>query len=166
MVVMAPEHSSATRLQWTGNHGTGTSSYRDYGRDHQVSAPDKHVIEGSSDRVFRGDPSRWNPEELLTAALSQCHLLAYLHLCATNGVVVIGYTDEASGTMRTHDGTGEFTEVVLRPRVEVAGAAMIEPALRLHDDAHAACFIARSVAFPVRHEPQAVVAGCAASQQP
>ncbi|CAN5291062.1 hypothetical protein BH24ACT12_BH24ACT12_05740 [soil metagenome] len=109
-----------------------------------------------ADRAFRGDCARWNPEEMLVAALSQCHLLAYLHLCATHGVVVVGYTDDASGSMQTHDGTGEFTEVVLRPRVEVSDATMIEKAQRLHDDAHGACFIARSVVFPVRHQPHAV----------
>ncbi len=156
MVPMAPEHLFATQLRWTGNRGTGTSSYVDYDRAHEVSAEGKHVIEGSADRAFRGDCARWNPEEMLVASLSQCHLLAYLHLCATHGVVVVGYTDDASGSMQTHDGTGEFTEVVLRPRVEVSDATMIEKAQRLHDDAHGACFIARSVVFPVRHQPHAV----------
>jgi len=155
---MTSEHRFATHLRWTGNRGTGTSSYRDYDRAHEVGAEGKPVIEASSDRAFRGDATRWNPEEMLVAALSQCHLLAYLHLCATHGVVVVAYADDASGSLHTHDGTGEFTEVVLRPRVQVADGAMIEAAQRLHDDAHAACFIARSVAFRVRHEPQAALA--------
>nr|CAA9315241.1 MAG: OsmC/Ohr family protein [uncultured Nocardioidaceae bacterium] len=150
---MTSEHSYATCVRWTGNRGTGTSSYRDYGREHEVSAGERPVLLGSSDPAFRGDASRWSPEDLLVVALSQCHMLAYLHLCAVNGVVVQSYTDEATGTMRTHDGTGEFTEVTLHPRVVVAEASMSERAQRLHDDAHAACFIARSVSFPVRHDP-------------
>jgi organic hydroperoxide reductase OsmC/OhrA len=151
---MTADHSYATSLSWTGNRGSGTSGYRDYGRDLEVTSGDKPVLLGSSDPTFRGDADRWNPEELLVVALSQCHLLAYLHLCAVNGVVVQSYADEASGTMRTYDGVGEFVEVTLRPRVTVADEAMVEAALKLHDDAHEACFIARSVSFPVSHEPQ------------
>ena len=150
---MANQHRYATSLRWTGNRGTGTSSYRDYGREHEVSAGDRPVLLGSSDPAFRGDASRWSPEDLLVVALSQCHMLAYLHLCAVNDVVVQSYTDEATGTMRTYDGTGEFTEVTLHPRVTVADEPMCERAQQLHEDAHAACFIARSVNFTVRHEP-------------
>ena len=151
---MPTEHSYATSVTWTGNRGTGTSSYREYGRDHEVTATGKPVLLGSADAAFRGDAERWNPEELLVAALSQCHMLAYLHLCAVSGVVVLSYADEASGTMRTSGGAGEFVRVTLRPVVAVADAAMVETAMRLHHDAHSACFIARSVNFPVTHEPQ------------
>lgn len=147
-------HRYQIRLDWTGNRGTGTSGYRDYDRRHEVSAAGKPVIAGSSDPSFRGEAERWNPEELLVAALAQCHLLAFLHLAADSGVVVTGYTDEARGSMRLNrDGSGEFTEVVLQPRVLVSAAEMVEPAQRLHERAHSLCFIARSVNFPVRHEP-------------
>jgi organic hydroperoxide reductase OsmC/OhrA len=156
---MSSDHRYAASLNWTGNRGSGTSGYRAYGREHEVSAGDKPVLLGSSDAAFRGDAGRWNPEELLVVALSQCHLLAYLHLCAVNGVVVQSYADEATGTMRTHDGVGEFVEVTLRPRVRVADQAMAEAALKLHDDAHGACFIARSVNFPVSHEPKVTIDG-------
>jgi len=156
---MTAHHRYATSLRWTGNRGSGTSSYRDYGREHEVASGDKPTLLGSSDPTFRGDAARWNPEELLVVALAQCHLLAYLHLCAVNGVVVQSYADDASGTMRTHDGLGEFVEVTLRPRVTVADEAMVEAAGKLHDDAHQACFIARSVNFPVSHEPQVAVDG-------
>ena len=109
---------------------------------------------GSSDPAFRGDPARWNPEQLLTAALSQCHMLWYLHLCAVDGVVVTGYRDDAVGTMTEDaDGSGRFTEVVLRPQVTVRSPDMIGEAARVHRDAHEMCFIARSVNFPVRHQP-------------
>ena len=153
------DHRYEVRLRWTGDRGTGTSAYTAYGRDHVVSAAGKPDLPGSSDRVFRGDADRWNPEELLVAALSQCHLLAYLHECVKAGVVVTGYTDAPSGTMQTDaEGGGHFTEVTLRPAVTVADPAMAEQAQALHDEAHHHCFIASSVNFPVRHQPSVQVA--------
>jgi organic hydroperoxide reductase OsmC/OhrA len=145
-------------MTWTGNRGTGTSGYRDYGRDHEIAADGRPAIEGSSDPVFRGDKTRWNPELELVAALSQCHMLSYLHVCVTAGIVVTAYDDAPSGLMaETEDGGGHFTEVVLRPRVTVADAAMAEKAMTLHEDASEKCFIASSVNFPVRHEPSVTV---------
>lgn len=152
---MAPSHTYAITTTWTGNRGEGTSSYRAYGRDHDLAADGRPTLPASADLMFRGDPERWNPELLLVAALSDCHLLAYLHLCATNGVVVTGYRDEAVGTMEQSGDGGHFTEVVLRPVVTVASDAMINRANALHEDAHASCFIASSVNFPVRTEPTA-----------
>jgi organic hydroperoxide reductase OsmC/OhrA len=147
-------HSYAVRVTWTGNQGSGTSGYRDYSRDHDVSADGPPAIAGSYDTAFRGDRARWNPEQELTAALSQCHMLWYLHLCALAGVTVLAYTDQATGTMEeSADGSGRFTEVVLRPRVTVAAQGMAGTARRLHADASAKCFIANSVNFPVKHEP-------------
>ncbi len=153
------DHHYEARLRWTGNRGTGTSAYTAYGRDHVVSLPGKPDLPGSSDRVFRGDADRWNPEELLVAALSQCHLLAYLHECVKAGVVVTEYTDAAFGTMQTNaEGGGHFTEVALLPVVTVAEPDMAERAQVLHDEAHHHCFIASSVNFPVRHQPSVKVA--------
>ena len=147
-------HHYGLTVSWTGNQGSGTSSYRDYGRDHLVAAGGRPAIEGSADAVFHGDKTRWNPELELLAALSQCHMLSYLHVCAAGGVVVTSYEDAPAATMaETMDGGGHFTEVVLRPRVTVALADMTEAALRLHHEASAKCFIASSVNFPVRHEP-------------
>jgi organic hydroperoxide reductase OsmC/OhrA len=147
-------HRYAVTVTWTGNRGGGTSGYRDYDRDHDIAAAGRPVIAGSSDPLFRGDPARWNPELELVAALSQCHMLWYLHLCAEAGVVVTSYADEADGAMTEDgDGGGQFTEVVLRPRVTVESARMTEAAAGLHKQASARCFIARSVNFPVRHEP-------------
>ncbi|MGW4408129.1 OsmC family protein [Nonomuraea sp. NPDC004702] len=150
---MTRHHTYTTTVTWTGNRGTGTSGYRDYDRDHDLSAEGRRVIAGSSDPAFRGDPARWNPEQLLVGSLSQCHMLWYLHLCAEAGVVVTGYTDHAAGTMAESGAGGHFTEVALRPEVTVAAPEMVETAARLHEDAHKACFIAASVNFPVRHEP-------------
>lgn len=151
------EHHYALEIEWTGNRGTGTSDYKAYERDHVVRAPGKSVIEGSSDRSFRGDPDRWNPEELLLAALSQCHMLSYLHEAATHGVVVESYVDAATGTMeQTHDGGGRFTTVTLRPRVTIS-AGDLALAVELHHPASVKCFIAASVNFPVIHEPEVVL---------
>jgi organic hydroperoxide reductase OsmC/OhrA len=142
------------QITWTGNRGSGTSSYRAYSRSHEIHADGKPVIAGSSDPVFRGDPTRYNPEEMLVAALSACHMLWYLHLCADAGIIVEAYTDEPIGTMiETEDGGGHFTGVTLRPRVTVQSGADLERAAELHDQAHHLCFIANSVNFPVRCEP-------------
>ena len=151
---MAREHRYRVRLDWTGNEGSGTASYRTYSRSHILSGEGKPDIEGSSDPHFRGDPSRWNPEELLVGALSSCHQLAYLHMCATAGIVVTAYEDDAEGVMvEEPGGAGQLSSVVLRPRVTVAAGADVEKANTLHHEAHAVCFIARSVNFPVTNEP-------------
>jgi len=148
------EHTYAVTVVWTGNLGQGTSGYRGFSRDHEISAGGKPTLAGSADPAFRGDATRYNPEDLLVASLSACHMLWYLHLCAEAGIVVRGYRDQASGAMlQTPDGGGRFTEVVLRPEVvidEGGGAALAE---RLHERAHALCFIASSVNFPVRCAP-------------
>ena len=155
---MARQHRYKVGLEWTGNAGEGTASYRAYGRSHVLSGEGKADIAGSSDPHFRGDPSRWNPEELLVAALSACHQLAYLHLCAVAGIVVTAYEDEAEGTMEeTAGGAGQFSTVVLRPKVTIAPGGNVEKAKALHHDAHSVCFIARSVNFPVTHEPTIVM---------
>ena len=146
-------HGYALTTTWTGNRGTGTSGYRDYARDVTISITGKPDLLASSDKPFRGDPSRWNPEDLLLAALSECHLLSYLHACVTAGVVVLEYRDDARGTMvEDGRGGGAFTEVVLRPVVTVADESMVPAARDAHTQAHEWCFIANSVSFPVRHE--------------
>lgn len=153
------QHGYAITVSWTGNRGEGTSTYRSYGRDHVLRAEGKrHSIDGSADRTFHGDADRWNPEELVIAALAQCHMLSYLHVAADAGVVVVDYVDAASGTLHTRaDGSGALTEAVLRPVVTIRGG---DPAAAdaLHARAAELCFIANSVSFPVRHEPRTVVA--------
>ena len=151
-------HHYLTQLNWTGNMGRGTSGYTAYKRDYTISAGGKAEIAGSSDPAFRGDTTRYNPEELLVASLSSCHMLWYLHLCAEAGVIVTAYTDAAEGTMaETPEGSGHFTEVVLKPMVTVADAAMVETANQLHAKANKMCFIANSCNFPVHHKPACTV---------
>lgn len=152
-------HHYEVSLAWSGNRGSGTSGYKDYGRDHIVSAPGKNPIEGSADKTFFGDVDRWNPEELLIAALSQCHMLSFLHVAADAGVVVVGYTDHASGTLEVNsEGGGRMTEVRLAPEVEIVGE-LPESMDALHHRASELCFIANSVNFPVTHHPSVRVTG-------
>ncbi|GAB2673343.1 OsmC family protein [Saccharopolyspora gloriosae] len=157
---MPNTHAYTATVTWTGNTGGGTTSYRDFSRDHVVEVAGKPRVEASADPAFRGDPARLNPEDLLVASLSECHLLTYLSLCSNSGVVVLSYQDEVRGTMaESVGGGGRFTEVVLRPKVTVADESMLAKAERLHELAHRNCFIANSVNFPVRHEPQITVVG-------
>jgi organic hydroperoxide reductase OsmC/OhrA len=147
-------HAYEVRVAWTGNQGSGTSSYRAYSRSHQIVAPGKPMIAGSSDPKFRGDAARWNPEELLVASLSACHQLWYLHLCADAGIVVQAYRDDAVGVMvEQPDGAGQFESVTLRPHVTLSQRSDEATARRLHDEAARMCFVARSVSFRVAHEP-------------
>jgi organic hydroperoxide reductase OsmC/OhrA len=158
--VRAPRpHNYEISVRWTGNRGSGTRDHRSYDRAHEVAAAGPPVIMGSSDPAFRGDKAGWNPEQLLVVSLSQCHMLWYLHLAADAGVTVVAYRDDAAGTMvEEPDGSGRFTEVVLRPHVTVAEPAMVATAESLHGRIGDLCFIARSVNFPVRHQPVTDVA--------
>ena len=153
------QHTYEVQIDWTGNDGEGTKSYRNYRRDHIIAAPGKPPIPGSSDPNFRGDRSRYNPEDLLVASLSACHMLWYLHLCTLNHVTVVDYRDVASGVMRENeDGSGEFIRVLLKPVVTISGADDISKALALHHEANQLCFIARSVKFPVELAPEILAA--------
>lgn len=146
-------------LTWTGNTGSGTSGVRDFSRSHAVEVPGKPTLHMSADIPFRGDADRWNPEELLLAALSGCHMLSYLWLAAQNGVVVAAYTDHPSATLTLHrDGGGEMESATLQPAVTVLDERHRELALNMHEEAARLCFIARSVNFPVRHQPSVTVA--------
>ena len=156
---MDHRHHYAISVEWTGNRGSGTSGYRAYGRDLVIRGDGKlHELSASADPAFFGDPERWNPEELLLAALAQCHMLSYLYAASRRGVVVVAYTDDARGSIeQTPDGGGHFTEAVLRPVVTIASGDPAE-AMAAHAEAAELCFIASSVNFPVRHEPQLLFA--------
>lgn len=155
---MNRKHTYRVDVAWTGNRGSGTSGYRDYARDHVVRIDGKPDLAGSSDAAFHGDATRHNPEDMLMAALSACHMLAYLHMATVAGVVVTAYADAAEGTMVTEGNSGHFDEVVLHPIVTIRADSDRDKALAAHEDAHHACFIANSVNFPVRCEPRIVVA--------
>jgi organic hydroperoxide reductase OsmC/OhrA len=151
---MGALHTYAIDVTWTGAGDDGTASYTSYGRDHEVLMEGRPVLLASADPAFRGDADRYSPEDLFVASLAQCHMLWALHMAARVGVVVVGYADRATGTMRVESaGAGQFTEVTLRPRLTVRGDVDEDVVRKIHDDAHAHCFIARSVNFPVRHAP-------------
>jgi organic hydroperoxide reductase OsmC/OhrA len=148
------EHRYRSTVVWTGNTGEGTASYKTYARAHVISAAGKADIAGSSDASFRGDASRWNPEDMLVASASTCHMLWYLHLCAVNGVVVLDYRDEPEGLMiEEADGSGAFARIVLRPQVKLSAASSEERARALHHEAHKMCFVANSLKCEITTEP-------------
>ena len=155
---MSKEHIYKARINWTGNTGEGTSRYAAYSRAHEISGDGgKDIIRASAAAVYRGEASSYNPEELVVAAIAGCHLLWYLHLCADAGVVVVDYTDEASGKLvETDDGNGKFAEVTIYPRVTVTNNSDADLAFELHEKAHEFCFIANSMNFPVRFKPTIV----------
>ncbi len=151
---MSGTHHYELTVTWTGNKGPGTSGYRAYDRSHTISMNGKPTLLGSSDPAFMGDQTRYSPEDMLVASLAACHMLWYLHVCADAGIVIKTYSDQAAGVMvESKDGNGHFKEVHLYPVVTVTESAMIEKANELHDKAHAFCFIANSVNFPVHHHP-------------
>ena len=148
------QHNYELQVAWTGNTGEGTKTYRSYSRNYTITAAGKPEILGSSDPSFRGDPSRYNPEDLLVASLSACHMLSYLHLCAVNHITVLDYRDAALGLMEENSvGSAQFTHVTLRPTVTIAPDDDSDKAQALHAQAHHSCFIARSVNFPVDVAP-------------
>ncbi len=155
---MTDLHTYNVTITWTGNLGTGTTGYKHYSRDFALEAEGKPAIAGTADTVFHGTPGRWNPEEMLVAALSSCHKLSYLHLCAVNGIVVTAYKDHAQGFMRfdSATGAGRFEKVILRPEVQITAASDPALAQELHHKAHELCFIANSVNFPVLNEATVV----------
>ncbi|HFK5504192.1 TPA: OsmC family protein [Elizabethkingia anophelis] len=148
------EHHYQTKVEWTGNKGSGTDHYKNYERSHNIIVEQKAVIQASSDPAFLGDPTKHNPEDLLVSSLSSCHMLWYLHFCSANHIIVEEYTDEAQGIMfEEQNGNGYFKEVTLNPVVIVKSSDMIEKAIELHKKAYEYCFISNSVNFPVKHNP-------------
>jgi organic hydroperoxide reductase OsmC/OhrA len=148
------KHRYALTVEWTGNRGPGTTAYDAYGREHVIRAAGKPDLAGSSDPAFRGAADRYNPEDLLVASLSACHMLWYLHLASEAGVIVTGYVDAPTGTMvEDRERGGYFTGVTLAPRITVAPGSDTRLAADLHQRAHALCFVANSVSFPVTVAP-------------
>ncbi len=154
---MNGQHNYSLTVKWTGNTGTGTSNYAAFERSHSIFVTDKNEILGSSDPAFRGDKTKHNPEDLLLASISSCHMLWYLHLCTTVGIFVINYIDNATGILiETTNGGGKFTEVTLNPIVTITDISMIEKANELHKKANELCFVANSLNFPVYHKPTCI----------
>ncbi|WP_269225009.1 OsmC family protein [Flavobacterium eburneipallidum] len=152
---MLPNHNYKLTLKWTGNKGTGTSGYRAYDRNHEIIIEGKTTLLGSADPTFHGDKTVHNPEDLLLASLSSCHMMSYLHVCVKAGIVVTDYVDNATGIMVVNaDGSGRFIEVNLNPIVTITDESQLTKANELHTEANQLCFIANSVNFTVRHHPK------------
>jgi organic hydroperoxide reductase OsmC/OhrA len=157
---MNKEHFYTLTVRWTGNTGNGTLSYYAYERNHIISADSKESIHASADPAFRGDKTKYNPEELLLASLSSCHMLWFLHLCADNGVIVVDYIDNPTGIMEeTENGGGKFKEVTLNPIVTVKETTSLDKLEDLHKRANDLCFIANSVNFTVKHNAKGKASG-------
>jgi organic hydroperoxide reductase OsmC/OhrA len=157
---MKRDHFYNLNCEWTGNTGTGTSGYRSYERSYTISAENKPPLYASSDPAFRGDPSLYNPEDLLVASVSGCHMLWFLHLCSEGGIIVTEYTDNPVGVMEeTEEGGGRFRKITLKPAVTVKGSHSPEKLETLHQRAHELCFIAGSLNFPVNIIPMVLYSG-------
>lgn len=149
---MSDNHRYEIGLEWTGNQGTGTSAYNAYSRDYSVSVAGKPTVHGSSDPAFLGDPARYNPEDMFLASIASCHMLWFLHLASSAGIIVVSYQDKASGVMKTNrDGSGEFTSVTLSPSLVITDPSQKDEAVALHDKVGDLCFIARSINVPIHH---------------
>ena len=148
------QHQYQLALQWTGNLGKGTASYNAYARDYTIGIEHKIAIAGSSDPAFLGDKHKHNPEDLLLSSIASCHMLWYLHLATTKGIVVVDYKDDAKGVMiEKEDGSGYFESVTLYPIVTIQDPTQIELAHALHKEANKYCFISNSLNFKVEHQP-------------
>jgi organic hydroperoxide reductase OsmC/OhrA len=156
--VTGREHIYEATLEWTGAGAGSTASYQSYSREFRVQFPGKPALTGSADPTFLGDAKLHNPEDLLLAALSACHMLSYLALCSREKISVRSYRDEAIGAMAIKDGKMRFVSVLLRPHVIIAEPEKLERAKALHTRAHAECFIANSVNFPVGNDPAVTAA--------
>lgn len=155
------KHNYQIKVKWTGNDDNGTLNYKSYNRNHEISSEGKYdVIKGSSDPSFLGDKAKYNPEDLFISSISACHMLWYLHLCATNKIVVTEYIDNATGIMEeTENGSGKFTEVTLNPCVKITNVDFIKRANELHSEANKMCFIANSCNFNIEHNPKTTAEG-------
>ena len=151
---MQKQHYYSLKTEWTGNTGQGTLNYRSYERSLTISANNKADILCTSDTAFNSDKTKHNPEELLLASISSCHLLWYLHLCSEAGIVVEEYSDNARGIMVETTTGGHFTEVTLFPTIIVSEESMISKAIELHAKANKLCYIANSCNFPILHQPE------------
>jgi organic hydroperoxide reductase OsmC/OhrA len=157
------KHNYEATVTWTGARQGTTSSWHAYSREYEALVEGKPTLQLTADSAFLGDAALHNPEDLLVISLSGCHLLTYLWQCSRARLHVVSYADEASGAMIWDGETYRFSEVVLRPRVVVKEGSDLALAEELHDRAHDLCFIARSVNFPVRHEPEVTIGAAAAS---
>lgn len=152
---MATTHRYLVHCSWSGSTGAGYESYR---RAHEGStAPAEAKLALSSDPAFLGDPSRWNPEQLLVMAASSCQLLAFLAVAARARLDVVDYQDDAVGEMPEDDRPVRLTRILLRPRITMAAGAQEDRVRHLVEVAHRECYVANSLRTAVEVDPEIII---------
>lgn len=147
-------------IDWSGKPGEDFAAGH-YSRAHDVIFDGGVSLPGSASPSVVKAPwsveAAADPEEMLIAALSSCHMLTFLDKARRAGFVVTRYRDEAEGVMRkTPEGRIAVTKVALRPRITFEGRQPTGEELdALHHAAHDECFIANSVKTEVVVEPPA-----------
>ena len=156
---MSIKHTFKATVNWEINEGESTVNPRTFSRNHEVLIDNKVTpLQVSAAKTFRGDDALYNPEDLLLSALTSCHMMSYLYVCAQNNIEVLNYTDSAEGDLEvTSSGSGSFKTVRLKPVVSIKDANQKELALSLHKEANSLCFIANSCNFSITHEALIVV---------
>lgn len=156
---MSINHTFKAKVNWTINEGDSTQNPRTFSRNHSVIIANKTSrLEVSAAKLFRGDDTLYNPEDLLLSALASCHMMSYLYVCAQNNIEVLSYTDTAEGDLEVEaTGNGSFKKVRLKPIVTIKDAAQKALAHSLHEKANSLCFIANSCNFPISHDALVLV---------
>ncbi|MDW5291019.1 OsmC family protein [Formosa sp. PL04] len=127
-------------------------------KTHQVFLEDGKTFEVSAAKAFKGDASKYNPEELLMAALSSCHFMSYIYVCEQAGIFILKYSDNVEGFLKLNDdGSGAFTKIILKPKVTIKTVELKELAEALHTKAGRLCFIANSCAFEIEYKPRILI---------
>ena len=153
------KHLFKATLNWTSQQNQNKLSERYYSKTHQIKIEGKPVLDISAAKAFKGNPSLYNPEDLLLSSLVSCHMMSYLYVCSQNGIEILEYSDHAEAILEVSpDGSGRFVEVKLFPKVKISNSDQIELALQLHQKANQLCFIANSCNFSVLHEASCEVA--------
>ena len=154
---MSEDHTFHTTLQWPADPAQEKPPTATFSRNGILGSPGHPDIVGGSPPVFGGVTDRYNPEELMTLSLSECHMLTFLSLAAKKQVAVLAYEDRATGRLgKGPSGKMQMEHVMLRPKVTVAKGTDLAMVNAMHEKAHAYCFMANSVNFPVENAPEAL----------
>jgi organic hydroperoxide reductase OsmC/OhrA len=151
---MGFKHLFKAKLNWFSTIKEEVSTSKIYTKNHTITIEGKDILDVSAAKAFKGDPSLYNPEDLLLSSVVSCHMMSYLYVCSQNGIEVVSYTDAADATLEVlESGSGRFTQVRLYPKVIIRQKEKITEAISLHKKANELCFIANSCNFHIIHEP-------------
>ncbi|MBX9889233.1 MAG: OsmC family protein [Flavobacteriaceae bacterium] len=150
---MSFKHFFKAKLNWSSKEQPTPSATKMYTKSHSIVIEEKEMMQVSAAKAFKGDPSLYNPEDLLLSSVVSCHMMSYLYVCQQNGIEVLSYQDNAEATLEVLDnGSGRFIEVRLFPKVIISNKEQIAQAIHLHKEANKLCFIANSCNFPIVHQ--------------